>query len=119
MYRVKSIQGGTLIPDKTYFKIGEVCRLTGIKSHTLRHWEAEFKILKPQRANSKQRLYRRIDIENILLIKKMIQDDGLTLGGAKKVLAKGTKSHSIGRDDWRQLLVNIKTELLDIKKSMA
>ncbi len=113
------IRSGTSIPDKTYFKIGEVCRLTGIKSHTLRHWEAEFKVLKPQRANSRQRLYRRADIENILLIKKMIQDDGLTLNGAKKALAKGTKSHSIGRNDWRQLLVNIKAELIDIKKTMA
>lgn len=76
------------IPDKLYFKIGEVCELTGVKSHTLRYWEAEFAILRPQRAVSKQRLYRRVDVENILRIKKFIQEDGLTMAGVKKQLAK-------------------------------
>jgi DNA-binding transcriptional MerR regulator len=72
------------IPDKLYFKIGEVCELTGVKSHTLRYWETEFAVLRPQRAVSKQRLYRRVDVENILRIKKFIQEDGLTMAGVKK-----------------------------------
>ncbi|MCK5323472.1 MAG: MerR family transcriptional regulator, partial [Desulfobulbaceae bacterium] len=54
------------IPDKLYFKIGEVCKITGVKQHALRYWETEFSVIRPQRASSKQRLYRRIDVENIL-----------------------------------------------------
>lgn len=107
------------IPNKTYFKIGEVCDLTGIKPHTLRYWETEFKLLKPQRANSKQRMYRRSDIDNILLIKKLIENDGLTIAGAKKVLAKGHKSNKKAHKDASDLIMEIKTELIGIKKHLV
>ena len=52
--------GPGAIPDKLYFKIGEVKKITGIEPHVLRYWESEFRIIKPQRASSKQRLYRNI-----------------------------------------------------------
>ncbi len=107
------------IPNKKYYKIGEVCTLTGIKPHTLRYWEGEFKLLKPHRANSKQRLYRRIDIENIILIKKMIQDDGLTIIGTKKALAKEAKPNKRVPGNYSSLINTIKTELLDIQKIIA
>lgn len=81
-------QGQVTIPDKLYFKIGEVCELTGVKQHVLRYWEAEFAILHPQRASSRQRLYRRSDVENILRIKRLLKDEGFTIGGAKKLLAR-------------------------------
>jgi len=76
------------IPDKLYFKIGEVCELTGVKQHVLRYWETEFTILHPHRAGSRQRLYRRADVENILRIKRLLKDEGFTISGAKKLLAK-------------------------------
>ena len=76
------------IPDKLYFKIGEVCELTGVKQHVLRYWETEFAILHPQRAGSRQRLYRRSDVENILRIKRLLKDEGFTISGAKKLLAR-------------------------------
>lgn len=76
------------IPDKLYFKIGEVCELTGIKQHVLRYWEAEFPLLHPQRASSRQRLYRRSDVENILRIKRLLKEEGFTISGAKKLLAR-------------------------------
>ncbi|MDZ7641389.1 MAG: MerR family transcriptional regulator [Desulfurivibrio sp.] len=79
------------IPDKLYFKIGEVCEITGIKQHVLRYWETEFKILSPQRANSRQRLYRRVDVENILRIKKLLKEEGFTISGAKKHLARSRR----------------------------
>ena len=60
------------IPDKLYFKIGEVKKITGVEAHVLRYWESEFKIIRPQRASSKQRLYRKVDVENILAIKKLL-----------------------------------------------
>jgi DNA-binding transcriptional MerR regulator len=77
----------TTIPDKLYFKIGEVCDITGVKQHVLRYWESEFKILSPQRAHSRQRLYRREDVENILRIKRLLKEEGFTISGAKKLLA--------------------------------
>jgi DNA-binding transcriptional MerR regulator len=74
------------IPDKLYFKIGEVKKITGVEPHVLRYWESEFKIIRPQRASSKQRLYRRVDVENILTIKKLLYEDGYTVPGARKLL---------------------------------
>ena len=76
------------IPDKRYFKIGEVCAITGVKQHVLRYWESEFRILHPQRAQSKQRLYRRVDVETVLAIKRLLKDEGFTISGAKKALAR-------------------------------
>jgi DNA-binding transcriptional MerR regulator len=82
--------GATLpgIPDKRYFKIGEVCAITGVKQHVLRYWESEFRILQPQRAQSKQRLYRRVDVETVLTIKRLLKDEGFTISGAQKALAR-------------------------------
>lgn len=80
------------IPDKLYFKIGEVSQITGVEPHVLRYWESEFKVIKPQRATSKQRLYRRVDVEHILLIKKLLYLDGFTVPGARKHLAAGRKA---------------------------
>lgn len=86
------------IPDKLYFKIGEVSAITGVEPHVLRYWESEIKVIRPQRASSKQRLYRRIDIENIIIIKKLIQEDGFTIPGARKFLAARKIQYRAGRD---------------------
>ncbi|MEN8139749.1 MAG: MerR family transcriptional regulator [Thermodesulfobacteriota bacterium] len=78
----------TQIPDKRYFKIGEVCKIVDVKQHVVRYWETEFKqFVKPQRASSKQRLYRRVDIESLLRIKQLLKEDGFTIPGARKFLA--------------------------------
>lgn len=74
------------IPDKIYFKIGEVAELVGVKSHVLRYWEVEFKSLKPVKSRSNQRLYRREDIEQALLIKSLLYQQGFTLSGARQQL---------------------------------
>ena len=102
------------IPDKVYFKIGEVCQLTGVKAHTLRYWESEFSIIKPRRASSQQRLYRRVDVENILRIKKMLQEDGMTLAGTRKSLARQPKSDMKGSlvKNETKLIVEIKSQLI-------
>ncbi len=98
------------IPDKMYFKIGEVGEITGIAPHVLRYWESEFKIIRPIRGSSKQRLYRHIDVENILTIKKLLYEDKFTIPGAKKFLVqKGKKI--LGE---KELLQEIKQELKDI-----
>jgi len=75
------------IPDKLYFKIGEVSNLAGVATHVLRYWETEFKAIKPKRATSNQRLYSRADVELILKIKTLLHDQGYTISGARHYLA--------------------------------
>jgi len=76
----------TIIPDKLYFKIGEVAKMAGVPTHVLRYWESEFAGINPKRANSKQRLYKRQDVELILNIKSLLHEQGYTIAGAKKLL---------------------------------
>jgi len=77
------------IPDKLYFKIGEVAKMADAPTHVLRYWESEFPSIKPKRANSKQRLYRREDVELILKVKILLHERGFTIAGARKLIASG------------------------------
>jgi DNA-binding transcriptional MerR regulator len=70
--------------ERLYYRIGEVSRITGLKAHVLRYWESEFKVIKPHKGGSLQRLYRRKDLDLILKIKKLLYEDGFTIAGAKK-----------------------------------
>lgn len=70
--------------ERLYYRIGEVSRVTGLKPHVLRYWESEFKIIKPHKGGSLQRLYRKRDLEIILRIKKLLYEEGFTIAGAKK-----------------------------------
>jgi DNA-binding transcriptional MerR regulator len=115
------------IPDKLYFKIGEVKKITGIETHVLRYWESEFKIIRPQRASSKQRLYRRVDVENILTIKKLLYEDGYTVPGARKLLTakKGEKKQSAsvqpkvsGGKKARSMLSELKNDLKQLQEML-
>ena len=74
------------IPDKLYFKIGEVAKFTGLKTHVLRYWETEFNAIKPNKSRSNQRLYRRRDVETILHLKDLLYNQGFTIAGARKKL---------------------------------
>jgi DNA-binding transcriptional MerR regulator len=74
------------IPDKQYFKIGEVSALTGLEAYVLRYWETEFKTIRPVRFGSNQRMYRRKDVETIFAIKKLLYEEGFTIAGARKKL---------------------------------
>ena len=79
----------TKIPDKLYFKIGEVAKMADVPTHVLRYWESEFSGISPKRANSKQRLYKRQDVELILNIKILLHEKGYTIAGARKLLESG------------------------------
>jgi len=115
-------QGG--IPDKHYFKIGEVKKITGIEPHVLRYWESEFKIIRPQRASSKQRLYRRVDVENILTIKKLLYEDGYTVPGARKLLTekkeakKNSPAPKVSRTKTRTMLAELKSDLKQLQEML-
>jgi DNA-binding transcriptional MerR regulator len=80
-------QAAKAIPDKLFFKIGEVCDLVGVQAHVLRYWESEFPTLQPQKNRAGQRTYRRKDVEMALRIKELLYDEGFTIAGAKRKLA--------------------------------
>jgi DNA-binding transcriptional MerR regulator len=78
---------GELLPEgKLYYRIGEVARITGVKPHVLRYWETEFRWMSPPKSRSKQRLYRRKDIEMILVIKRLLYEERYTIAGARQQL---------------------------------
>jgi DNA-binding transcriptional MerR regulator len=82
------------IPEKLFFKIGEVCELTGVQAHVLRYWESEFPMLAPQKNRAGQRTYRKRDVEMALRIKELLYDDQYTIAGAKKKLSSELRGAS-------------------------
>jgi DNA-binding transcriptional MerR regulator len=74
------------LPNKLYFRIGEVAKIVGVKPYVLRYWETEFSILRPGKTPSRHRLYRRHDVEMLLEIKTLLYEEGFTIAGAKKKL---------------------------------
>jgi len=102
----------TKIPDKLYFKIGEVSEISGLPSHVLRFWESEFKKIKPRRTASGQRSYTRKDIETILQIKHLLHDKKFTLEGARKYLNARAEAGTLLE---KGLLEDLKTELKNIR----
>jgi len=82
------------IPDKLYFRIGEVSRLAGIKPYVLRFWETEFSSLGPKKSGKGHRLYRRKDVELVLEIKRLLYEKRYTIEGARKYLESRTRDGS-------------------------
>lgn len=74
------------VPNKLFFKIGEVCEITDTQPYVLRYWESEFPALAPAKNSSGQRIYRRRDIDTVLRIKQLLYEEGFTIAGAKKRL---------------------------------
>jgi DNA-binding transcriptional MerR regulator len=81
-----------VIPDKLYFRIGEVAMLCRLPAYVLRFWESEFQQLKPVKSSTGQRMYRRRDVENVLRIKQLLYEQGFTISGARQQLRAETKS---------------------------
>jgi DNA-binding transcriptional MerR regulator len=79
------------IPDKLYFRIGEVSRLVGVPPYVLRFWETEFPALAPKKSGSGHRLYRRKDVEVLLEVKRLLYEKRYTIEGARKFLKSRTK----------------------------
>ena len=84
------------IPNKLFFKIGEVCELAGVEPFVLRFWETEFPTLAPQKSKAGHRVYRRKDVEMVLKIKSLLYDRGFTIAGARRQLAKGQAPRGSG-----------------------
>jgi len=114
------------IPNKLYFKIGEVSTITGVEPYVLRYWESEFKAIKPSRTQSKQRIYRRKDVELILEIKKILYEEKFTIAGARKRLqsVKSENKQQLALDftvkkDQKKILKEIKAELKALRKLLG
>ena len=112
------------IPDKLYFKIGEVSKITGVEPYILRYWESEFKLVKPYRTKSNQRLYRKKDVEAVLKIKKMLYEDKFTIAGAKRKLKDPTTdekqlSLDFSQQKYQELIKDIKQELKDLRQMLV
>ncbi len=102
------------IPEKLYFKIGEVSRIAGVPTSVLRFWETEFRQIRPKRTPSGQRLYRRQEIDQILIIKDLLYQKKYTIKGAKRHL----KSLDRGPASF-QILDEIRSELEEIRKMLS
>jgi DNA-binding transcriptional MerR regulator len=86
------------IPNKLYFRIGEVAKLAGIKPYVLRFWESEFHNLGPKKSGTGQRLYRRKDVELVLEIKRLLYEKRFTIEGARKMLEAKPKREATKRE---------------------
>lgn len=119
------------IPDKLYFKIGEVSSIVGVKPYVLRYWETEFDLLKPGKAPSKHRLYKRKDVEILLQIKELLYSEGYTIDGARKKLKQRGKDGDGGPDEkaqlplplpnkaYKEVLTQIKEDLASLQKLIS
>ena len=101
----------TEIPDKLFFRIGEVCEIVGVEPYVLRFWETEFPILVPEKSKAGHRVYKRKDVEMVLKIKELLYDRGFTIAGAKKQLSRTRGAQGPGRD---KILIQMRNELRDI-----
>lgn len=112
------VSAGRQIPEKVYFRIGEVSTLVGVEPHVLRYWESEFKLIRPRRAKSNQRLYRRQDVETLLLIRDLLHDRGYTISGAKKYLEQKEGDEDGVTEAAPEKNVLVDQRMADIKKEL-
>ena len=103
------------IPDKIFFRIGEVSEIVKVKPYVLRYWESEFELISPGKSNSKQRLYQRRDLDLLLEIKRLLYEEGFTIAGARKRLKHLRSKKKKNKVDSSELLANARNELEEIK----
>lgn len=100
------LPGTPQIPDKLYFKIGEVAKIVGVEPYVLRYWETEFSEIAPVKSQSKQRLYRREDVELILAIRELLHTQKFTIKGAKQRITE-TRHGRQGKIQNGQISLNL------------
>jgi DNA-binding transcriptional MerR regulator len=113
----------TLIPDKLFFKIGEVANLASVEQHVLRYWEDEIDALNPTKNKSGQRLYQKKDVEVVLEIKRLLYEEKFTVAGAKnklkRIKKKGTQlDFAYDRESFLEWKRDMKNELESILKTL-
>ena len=109
----------TIIPEKAYFRIGEVSKILNVEPYVIRYWETEFKTVNPVRTKTAQRLYRKKDVQELLTIKNLLYAQRFTIDGAKKQLHK-TRNNVEPKDndnEKQKWLIRIKQELQQIRRN--
>jgi len=109
------------LPDRLYFKIGEVARLVGVKPYVLRYWETEFSVVRPGKTRSKHRLYRRKDVETLLEIRRLLYAERYTIEGAKRRLREGMRPSAVeeAKADPDTTLARVRDELRDLHRLVS
>jgi len=107
-----------LLPDKLYFKIGEVSRIAQVRPHVLRYWQTEFPQVRPFKARSQHRLYRKKDVEAVIKIKKLLYEEGYTIEGARKKLKESDEAEPHFDDRLIKVFKRIRKELEDVRKHL-
>jgi DNA-binding transcriptional MerR regulator len=104
------------LPEKLYFKIGEVSKLVGVKPYVLRYWESEFSIVKPGKTTSRHRLYRRRDVETLLEICRLLHVERYTIEGAKRRLRETGRVSATpaAQPDTAEVLAAVRSEIQDL-----
>jgi DNA-binding transcriptional MerR regulator len=121
------------LPNKLYFRIGEVAKILGVKPYVLRYWETEFSVLKPGKTPSRHRLYRKRDVETLLEIKRLLYEEGFTIAGAKKRIKENEKTEEAAPapqvhdespspslpEDHRKLLRAVREEIFSLHAKLS
>src|SRR5207244_12414961 len=113
------------LPDKIYFKIGEVSEIVGVEPYVLRYWETELDLLKPSKAPSRHRRYKKKDVELMLDIKRLLYCEGFTIEGARKKLKETKKEEkdqlklTLADQKYGSALVKIKKDLVSLRKLLS
>ncbi len=113
------------LPEKIYFKIGEVSEIIGVEPYVLRYWETEFELLKPSKAPSKHRLYKKRDVELLLEIKRLLYTEGFTIEGARKKLKETRKEEKsqlklpLTEQKYKSALVKLKKDLESLRRLVS
>ena len=105
-----------VIPDKNYFRIGEVSKILGVEPYVVRYWESEFRTVRPVRTRSDQRLYRKKDVEQLLAIKSLLYEEMFTIAGARKKLTDINRERRDTPPNEGSKLIDIKERLKEIKE---
>ena len=113
------------LPEKIYFKIGEVSEIIGVEPYVLRYWETEFEVLKPSKAPSKHRLYKKRDVELLLEIKRLLYTEGFTIEGARKKLKESKKDEKdqlklpLSEQKYKSALAKLKKDLESLRRLVS
>ncbi len=110
----------TQLPDKLFFKIGEVADIVGVKPHALRYWETEFPALRPKKTRGAHRQYSRKDVELAMLIRQLLHDEGYTIPGARKRIRDlGRHQRSSPPEPRAAREVALRAELLGLREQLV
>ncbi len=107
-------EGNAQIPDKLYFKIGEVANIVGVEAYVLRFWGSEFSVLSPRKSESGHRVYRKRDVETLLRIKELLYEKGYTIAGARKQFRRPESPDEATADNREKVLRKVRSGLEDI-----